>query len=175
MIFTYLIFFISSFFVSIRGGEKQKKEFKMKKLISNQNKILNLTTEDYVNSYNVNSSLFSVIERATLGSITALYELCIAHKKGDKVNKDLEIASLFALEIMYFLEKENRTIDNAELYIQILLEYALIEKERENYEIMKESFNDVVSNMQKFIPIEKWDYSIFEIIEQSMKESQLLN
>ena len=135
---------------------------------SNSHSIDGFSDKEIRRLHLINSELIPTINRAKTGSISAQYDLYKIFSSGKEVKKDLELASFYLLGAMNATGKHLGEKENNIQYLSLLIEYALLEKEIGNTKLMKEAFYDSILFMQKYIPFEEWDFSIFDIIKNNI-------
>ncbi len=107
----------------------------------------------------LDAELYPLLEEAENDCLYSQMVLTDAFCKGKSAKKDLDMKG-------YLLKKIYANTDN-NLYKMIALwDLALIERDKGNYELMKKKFHDVVDFMQKNMPMKKWDFELFAMMEE---------
>lgn len=111
------------------------------------------------NLFMVDADLLPLFEKARNGCLDSQLKLVIAFNDGERAKKNEKLTS--ELEKLIF-----KTADDSKLKLAALWNPAIREFEKGNYNKMIEKFNIVIDFMQENIPMEKWDFSLFAIMEE---------
>lgn len=120
--------------------------------------LLDEDTLQFDSSFLLDANLIPLLKEAKNGCIDAQINLAIAFGDGKGARVNEKLARHF--EKMMF-----DTTDDYRLKLAVLWNPAIREYERGNYERMTEKFHIVIDYMQRYIPMEKWDFSLFTIME----------
>jgi hypothetical protein len=120
----------------------------------------NRTIKDLLREKNamLDIELMKYVEPAENGCIDSQLELIDAFESGIGTKQDSELAAYIGRKL-YKLTDDNR------VKLGLLWNEALLERNRGNYDKMKEGFHQVINFMQKNMPMEEWDFSLFEDME----------
>ena len=109
--------------------------------------------------YLMDSDLIPLIEKAQNGCLLSQSTLANAFCRGEGAKKNEKLARHFE-KLMF------ETTDDDRVKLAALWNPAIREYERGNYSKMIEKFNIAIDFMQDNIPMEKWDFSLFAIMEE---------
>lgn len=127
--------------------------------MNNDNNLLDEIINKSGGLYLMDSELIPLIEKAQNGCLLSQCALADAFCCGEGAKKNEELARYFE-KLMF-----NNTDDNR-VKLGVLWNPAIREYQRGNYDKMIEKFNIVIDFMQENIPMEKWDFSLFAIMEE---------
>ena len=109
--------------------------------------------------YLMDSDLIPFIEKAENGCLDSQATLANAFCCGEGAKKNEELARYF--EKLMFNNTDDNRVKLGEIWNPAIREY-----DRGNYDKMIEKFNIAIDFMQENIPMEKWDFSLFAIMEE---------
>ena len=127
--------------------------------MNNDNNLLDEIINKSGGLYLMDSELIPLIEKAQNGCLLSQCTLADAFCCGEGAKKNEELARYFE-KLMF-----NNTDDNR-VKLGVLWNPAIREYQRGNYDKMIEKFNIAIDFMQENIPMEKWDFSLFAIMEK---------
>ena len=98
------------------------------------------------------------MKEAEHGCLQSQIALAQAFGSGIGAKKDPELAAYYDLKIY-------ESTDDDRVKLAVLWNLAIREKDKGNYEAMKEKFQVVIDFMQENMPMEDWDFSLFDLME----------
>lgn len=127
--------------------------------MANENTLISEIIENSNELYLMDSDLIPLIEKAHNGCLRSQSKLAKAFCSGIGAKKNETLARHFE-KLMF------ETTDDNRVKLAALWNPAIREYERGNYDEMIERFNMAIDFMQHNIPMEKWDFSLFVIMEE---------
>ena len=122
---------------------------------------------DYINSnsFLLDTQLLKHVKEAEIGCLDSQIALAEAFGCGVGAKKDPELAAYYERKIY------ESTVDDR-IKLAALWNLAIREKEKGNYEAMKEKFQVVIDFMRENMPMEDWDFSLFNFMETYTQSDQ---
>ncbi len=127
--------------------------------MSNDDKSIKDLIKESNGSFLMDAELISLIDKANDGCLISQSKLAIAFCRGDGAKKNEKLA-------LHFEKLMSENTNDNRIKLAALWNPAIREYERGNYQVMIEKFNIAIDFMQENIPMEKWDFSLFEIMEK---------
>jgi len=124
--------------------------------INNTNQPISAAMNDKF--FMLDADLLNHIKQAENGCVESLVTLVDAFGEGNGAKQDPELAAYFERKI-YELASDNI------LKLSVLWNLAIRAKQQGQYETMKARFHKVIDFMQQNIPMEEWDFSLFDFME----------
>ena len=117
---------------------------------SSGNNTINTIAENYL----MDADLLPIAREAAEGCFDSQVTIIGAFTDGEGAKPNPILARFY--EEMLF-----KNTDNEFIKLEILWNYAMAEKNAQNYSAMVEKFQDVIDFMQEHIPMSEWDFSLF--------------
>lgn len=114
----------------------------------------------------MDSQLLPLITKAENGDISAQAKLSEIFWKGQGTQKNYQKAKQYLDMLLNSSEAEENKI----LALGCLFNLALMEKDFGHFEAMKNGFHKVIDFMQEQIPMEDWDFTLFETMFECVYE-----
>ncbi|MCB0651508.1 MAG: hypothetical protein KDC85_09560 [Saprospiraceae bacterium] len=111
------------------------------------------------NSFMIDSDLLPLFDKAENGCLSSQIKLAVAFCEGEGAKKNEALARKFE-KLMF------DTTDDYRFKLAALWNPAIRAHERGDLEDMKAYFHKVIDFMQENVPMEKWDFSLFEVMEK---------
>lgn len=140
----------------MQGVKKQKEKKLSKNKIKNDNKEM---------PYLLDAELLPFIEKAKKGCIMSQAELANAFSEGKGASMNIELAKKY--HEMLFNSTNDEIIELVSIW-----NIAISENRLGNYENMKDILHFAIDFMQEHIPMEEWDFSLFQIMKELTQDRE---
>ncbi len=114
--------------------------------------------------YILDAELHPMIKRAENGDLEAQLILAEAFGDGKNAVKSPQVAA-------YFEQKIFDSTEDTLVKLGALWNLAVRANQEDDYPLMKKRFNKVIDFMQENIPMEEWDFSLFDYMDKFLQSS----
>ena len=116
-------------------------------------------------NYVISADLYPLINQAENGDLEAQLTLLEAFDEGKGASKSSEV-------VAYLEQKIFDTSEDTLVKLGILWNRAIRSGHIGEYQIMKVQFNETIDFMQENIPMEEWDFSLFDLMSEFLQQEQ---